>query len=86
MTDAGHNSDPGGKKKEFVKRFVKLFEDQKELAEEIRDLGKEASDAGLTPKVLKELAKQELDPKRRANYAAFTEAVDDYRAAMGQFA
>ena len=83
MSEIGHNSDPTKRRKEFVQRFVQLFEDVQEMQAEIRDLTAEAKDAGMNPKVIKLAAKDKMNPERKKARDALMDELDQLQAAIG---
>ena len=82
MSDIGHNSDPNGKRKEYVQRFKVLFEDLKEMQDEIRDLGAEAKAAGINPKVAKQFAKDLINPDAKRKREAYWDEFDQWTVAV----
>jgi uncharacterized protein (UPF0335 family) len=84
MTTAGHNSDPTGRRKEFYDRLRTIAEDKHNLAEDERDVKKEAKAAGEDVRAMSVAIRHSLesDKKKKARLA-LEESVDLYKHALG---
>jgi uncharacterized protein (UPF0335 family) len=75
----GHNSN--AHLKAFVERIEKLEDEKKAIAEDIRDVVKEAKGNGFDTKALRSIVRlRKQDPVKRAEEEA---VLDTYKAAMG---
>lgn len=78
----GHNS--SGSLKSYADRLESLENDKKALAEDVRELKKEAKDNGINPKALAAVVKQRMeDEETRERRVALAEVMDTYRIALG---
>lgn len=78
-----HNTDPSGTVKSFADRLNNLIDEKETNAEDIRELKAEAKEAGVDPKALAAVVKQQReDAEQRAKRLAHEEVVDQYRAAL----
>ena len=75
----GHNSQ--SQLRSFVERIEKLEDEKKAIAEDIRDVVKEAKGNGFDTKALRSIVKlRKQDPVQRAEEDA---VLDTYKAALG---
>jgi len=83
---AGHNSGvvDGARLRSFVERIERLEAEKAELAEDIREVLKEAKGEGFERKLLRKLvAERRLSPQERAEQE---QLLDTYRHALGMYA
>ncbi len=84
MTTAGHNSDPTGRRKEFYDRLRAIAVDKRNLAEDERDVKKEAKAAGEDVRAMSVAIRHSLEPdKKRKARLDLEERVDLFKHSVG---
>lgn len=77
----GHNS--GGSVESYADRLEKLFDEQKAIADDVRELKTEAKKNGVNPRALTVAVKIKMeDADKRAKRAALEADVDQYRSLL----
>lgn len=83
---SGHNSGGGAPQglKSYVERCVRLEEEKRSLAEDIKELKLEAKGRDIDTRVLGALVKRHMeDADKKAKRVAFEEKLDAYSIALG---
>ena len=81
---AGHNHSPDGRTKAVAERIVRLNEELRAIASDVRDVYKEAKSTGHDVKALRVLVKRlEEDGSAKIKREEFEAVVDTYLAAAG---
>lgn len=84
MASIGHNTIAGDKLGNIVERIERLEEQKADIAGDIRDIYKEAKDAGYDAKALRAVIKIRADDADKR--AALQETIDIYMNALGELA
>lgn len=78
----GHNSN--GQLKSIIERLENREQAKQEIADEIKEILKEAEGNGYTPAALRAIVKEiRLDKAKKAKKAELAETIDMYKAALG---
>jgi uncharacterized protein (UPF0335 family) len=84
MSTIGHNTVHGKHLKSFVERIERLEEEKAGLAEDIRNLYKEAKDSGFDTKALRAIVRmRKEDAQKRAEHQ---DILETYMHALGMLA
>jgi len=68
----------------FVERIIRLEEEKKALAEDIKDIYSEAKSTGFVPAALRKVVRiQRMDQSKKAAYDEVESILETYMAALG---
>lgn len=80
--ETGHNSN--AQLKSVIERLENREQAKQEIADEIKDIYKEAEGNGYEPAALRAIVKEiRLDKAKKAKRAELAETIDTYKAALG---